>query len=41
MPPWKGTLTNKQIADVITYIRNAWGNKASTVTEAQVAAGGK
>ena len=41
MPPWKGTLTNAQIADVITYIRNAWGNKASTVTEAQVAAGGK
>jgi ubiquinol-cytochrome c reductase cytochrome b subunit len=41
MPPWKGTLSNAQIADVITYIRNAWGNKASTVTEAQVAAGGK
>ncbi|HEV2739380.1 MAG TPA: cytochrome b N-terminal domain-containing protein [Candidatus Elarobacter sp.] len=41
MPAWKGTLTNAQIADVITYIRNAWGNKASTVTEAQVAAGGK
>jgi mono/diheme cytochrome c family protein len=38
MPPWKGTLTNAQIADVITYIRNAWGNKASTVTEAQVTA---
>jgi ubiquinol-cytochrome c reductase cytochrome b subunit len=41
MPPWKGNLTNKQIADVITYIRSAWGNKASPVTEAQVAAGGK
>ena len=41
MPPWKGTLSNKQISEVITYIRNAWGNKASTVTEAQVAAGGK
>jgi ubiquinol-cytochrome c reductase cytochrome b subunit len=37
MPPWKGTLTNKQIADVATYIRNAWGNKADTVTEAEVA----
>jgi ubiquinol-cytochrome c reductase cytochrome b subunit len=36
MPPWKGTLTNKQIADVATYIRNAWGNKADTVTEAEV-----
>jgi ubiquinol-cytochrome c reductase cytochrome b subunit len=38
MPPWKGTLTNKQIADVITYIRGSLGNnKASPVTEAQVA----
>ena len=41
MPPWKGNLTNKQIADVMTYIRSAWGNKASPVSEAQVAAGGK
>jgi ubiquinol-cytochrome c reductase cytochrome b subunit len=40
MPPWKGTLSNKQIADVITYIRNAWGNKAATVTEADVAKAG-
>jgi ubiquinol-cytochrome c reductase cytochrome b subunit len=38
MPPWKGTLTNKEIADVITYIRGSLGNnKASAVTEAQVA----
>jgi ubiquinol-cytochrome c reductase cytochrome b subunit len=37
MPAWKGTLTNKQIADVLTYIRNAWGNKADAVTEAEVA----
>ena len=36
MPPWKGNLTNNQIADVITYIRNAWGNKAAPVTEADV-----
>jgi len=41
MPAWKGNLTSKQIADVITYIRTAWGNSASPVTEAQVAAGGK
>jgi ubiquinol-cytochrome c reductase cytochrome b subunit len=41
MPAWKGNLTNKQIADVITYIRNAWGNKADPVTEADVAAGSK
>jgi ubiquinol-cytochrome c reductase cytochrome b subunit len=38
MPPWKGTLSNKDIADVITYIRGSLGNnKASAVTEAQVA----
>jgi ubiquinol-cytochrome c reductase cytochrome b subunit len=38
MPPWKGTLTDKQIADVITYIRGSLGNnKASAVTQAQVA----
>jgi mono/diheme cytochrome c family protein len=41
MPAWKGTLTNQQIADVITYIRNGWGNKASSVTAADVAAAGK
>jgi mono/diheme cytochrome c family protein len=41
MPAWKGTLTNGQIADVITYIRNGWGNKASSVTAADVAAVGK
>jgi mono/diheme cytochrome c family protein len=41
MPPWKGQLSNKQIADVITYIRNAWGNKADAATEAEVAGGGK
>jgi len=37
MPPWKGSLTNAQIAAVITYIRSSWGNKASAVTEKQVA----
>jgi ubiquinol-cytochrome c reductase cytochrome b subunit len=41
MPAWKGQLTNAQIASVITYIRSAWGNKASAVTEAQVAAAAK
>jgi len=41
MPAWKGTLTNKQIADVITYIRGAWGNKAGPVTEADVAKASK
>ena len=38
MPPWKGTLSNADIADVITYIRGSLGsNKASAVTEKQVA----
>jgi len=38
MPAWKGTLSNNDIAAVITYIRSSWGNKASAVTAAQVAA---
>jgi len=37
MPAWQGTLTNAQIAQVITYIRQSWGNNASAVTESQVA----
>jgi ubiquinol-cytochrome c reductase cytochrome b subunit len=41
MPPWKGTLTNKQVAEVVTYIRGTWGNKAGPVTEAAVAAAAK
>ncbi|MBV8655972.1 MAG: cytochrome C, partial [Candidatus Eremiobacteraeota bacterium] len=37
-PPWKGTLSNGDVADVITYIRGSLGsNKASAVTEKQVA----
>ena len=37
MPPWKGTLSNKDVSDVITYIRGSLGNNhASSVTEAQV-----
>lgn len=38
MPAWKGQLSNKDIADVITYIRSGLGsNHASAVTEVQVA----
>lgn len=37
MPAWKSQLSNNDIASVITYIRSAWGNKASAVTSAQVA----
>ena len=35
MPPL-GTLTDLQIADVLTYVRNSFGNKASAVKEAEV-----
>jgi mono/diheme cytochrome c family protein len=38
MPAWRGTLTDPQIADVISYIRTTWGNKGSLVTAAQVRA---
>lgn len=31
-------LSNQQIADVITFIRASWGNKASAVTPAEVQA---
>jgi mono/diheme cytochrome c family protein len=31
-------LTDQQIADVLTYVRSSWGNNASAVTEAEVAA---
>jgi mono/diheme cytochrome c family protein len=37
MPAYADKLTDQQIADVTTYIRNSWGNSASAVTEAQVA----
>ena len=38
MPAWKGNLTPQQIADVATFIRASWGNKAGAVTAADVAA---
>jgi ubiquinol-cytochrome c reductase cytochrome b subunit len=38
MPPWKGTLSDGEIAAVITYIRGSLGdNHASAVTMSQVA----
>ncbi|MBV9056163.1 MAG: c-type cytochrome, partial [Candidatus Eremiobacteraeota bacterium] len=40
MPTWKGTLTNADIASVATYVRSAWGNNASGVTEEEVASAG-
>lgn len=38
MPTWKGQLTDASIAAVATYIRSAWGNNASPITEEAVAA---
>jgi cbb3-type cytochrome c oxidase subunit III len=38
MPAWKGTLSNAEIAAVLSYIRSAWGNNAPIVNEEQVAA---
>ncbi len=35
IPP--GSLTDQQIADVLTYVRNDWGNSASAVTPLEVA----
>ena len=35
IPP--GSLTDQQIADVLTYIRNDWGNSASSVSPEEVA----
>lgn len=37
MPGWKQALKDAEIAAVATYIRTAWGNFSSAVTEAQVA----
>lgn len=34
--PAQSNLTDEQIADVLTYVRNSFGNKATTVTVAEV-----
>ena len=36
MPPQEAALTDAQIADVLTYIYNAWGNKGDAFTTDQV-----
>jgi mono/diheme cytochrome c family protein len=38
MIPWKIDLSDEQIADVLTYVRQEWGNNASSVTPEQVKA---
>jgi len=37
MPPYAKKMSDQEIADVTTYIRNAWGNSASAVTADHVA----
>lgn len=36
MQPWKNDLTDREIADVLTYVRSSWGNAAAAVTAEQV-----
>jgi mono/diheme cytochrome c family protein len=36
MPAYRDKLSDQEISDVTTYIRNSWGNAASAVTPAQV-----
>jgi cytochrome c oxidase subunit 2 len=38
MQPFKQQLSDAEIAAVITYVRNSWGNKASEVQPAEVKA---
>jgi len=40
MPTWKGQLSDADIASVATYVRSAWTNTASPVTEQEVASAG-
>ena len=38
MQPWEKTLTDAKIADVLTYVRQAWGNTGGPVTAEGIAA---
>ena len=38
MQPWEKTLNDTKIADVMTYIRQEWGNKAGSVAPEGIAA---
>jgi len=37
MPDFSPTLADADIAEVLTYVRSAWGNRASALTEQEVA----
>lgn len=36
MPPFAPTMSDEQVAAVISYVRNAWGNEAGVVSAAEV-----
>jgi len=36
MPDFGWRLTDQQVANVVTFIRQSWGNKASPVTSEEV-----
>lgn len=36
MPPWQNDLNDQQIADVLTFVRSSWGNKAPAVEASMV-----
>jgi mono/diheme cytochrome c family protein len=36
MPPFGASLKDEEIADVLTYVRNSFGNKASEISADQV-----
>jgi mono/diheme cytochrome c family protein len=36
MPPWKDTLSDEEIASVLAFVRNSWGNKAPLVKPDEV-----
>jgi len=38
MPAWGGKFNDQEIAAVVSYVRNAWGNKAPVVSPADVVA---
>ena len=38
MQPWEKTLTDQKIADVLTYVRQEWGNTGGPVTAEGIAA---
>lgn len=37
MPAWNATFNDKQIAAILSYVRQSWGNSAGPITEADMA----